>query len=693
MAGPREREGDGDTAPKKEAPSGNNQTQLMSMLLFLAVIAIANIVVTVIMHRSNEEFKIVSGSYESKLMELSKQELVEKIVDMRAKLSTASTATRQSSGSKTESRRTATVATQDSKVVSDPISEPEDGLESLRPLALPNDDKLALIKEHEDVRLKALDKPRSVAEQKQHEDGYNNNKFNQYISDRIPMHRRSWDTRPVQCLKQRLTPIKKMPNVSVLIIFYNEARSTLLRTAWSVLDRSPPELIHEILLVDDGSAMEHLHDALQEEVDEMPDKVKLIRLGERQGLIRAKVEGVKHATGEVLAFMDSHCEVNDGWLEPLLDRLVQNPKSVVCPVIDAIDADTFQIKEAIVEMGAFTWGLNFYWLSPPHTKHDREAKTATPFKSPAMAGGIFAMRRDYFHEVGEYDEGMDTWGGENFEMSFRVWMCGGTIENVPCSHIAHVFRTQSPYKFKNKKNPHITIAHNLNRVAAVWMDDHAEHFLSVSPYSKRDEAGNFLPDVGDISDRVALRKRLKCKSFDWYMREVASYMYVPAKQNVHHFGRLRNVFKQECIYHEGNPQGDMILAVFRDCDGPVDRPNEGPESVSWYYTKGEGFEGQLRHEAEYGSRCLHAYSLKKNARISLARCYDQEFDDERLRWHYDPETLQMKVYNKPSGCLTASPTMPDQVILTKCKPPDAVGPAMDRQRWTFLDMPSVHDEL
>lgn len=107
------------------------------------------------------------------------------------------------------------------------------------------------------------------------------------------------------------------------------------------------------------------------------------------GLIRAKVLGVREATGDVVAFMDSHCEVNDGWLEPLLDRLVRNPKAVVCPVIDAIDADTFQVKEAIVEMGAFTWGLNFYWLSPPHTKHDKEVKTVIPFKSPAMAGGAF----------------------------------------------------------------------------------------------------------------------------------------------------------------------------------------------------------------------------------------------------------------------------------------------------------------
>lgn len=37
-----------------------------------------------------------------------------------------------------------------------------------------------------------------------------------------------------------------------------------------------------------------------------------------------------------------------------------------------------------------------------------------------MAGGLFAMNREYFWEIGAYDERMDLWGGENLEMSFRV---------------------------------------------------------------------------------------------------------------------------------------------------------------------------------------------------------------------------------------------------------------------------------
>ena len=171
-----------------------------------------------------------------------------------------------------------------------------------------------------------------------------------------------------------------------------------------------------------------------------------------------------------------------------------------------------------------------------------------------------------------------------------------------------------------------------------------------------------------------------------------THRYVPLPENVQEFGMLRNIYKKECLYHEGNPEGDRIMAVFRDCSGPLDRDAEGPESVSWYLTKGEGFEGQLRHEAEYGSRCLYAHNVKKNQRLSLARCYDQEFEDQRLRWEYDTTTLQIKIYNKQTGCLAAAGAQNDQLIISKCSDPSKPD---SKQQWTFMPFPEPdeRDEL
>ncbi|MEQ2185956.1 Polypeptide N-acetylgalactosaminyltransferase 16 [Goodea atripinnis] len=83
------------------------------------------------------------------------------------------------------------------------------------------------------------------------DDPYREHAFNLQESDRLGSERAIRDTRHYRCAS--LTYDTDLPSTSIIITFHNEARSTLLRTIKSVLMRSPPSLIQEIILIDDFS--------------------------------------------------------------------------------------------------------------------------------------------------------------------------------------------------------------------------------------------------------------------------------------------------------------------------------------------------------------------------------------------------------------------------------------------------------
>lgn len=69
------------------------------------------------------------------------------------------------------------------------------------------------------------------------------------------------------------------------------------------------------------SSTDFLGEKLVNYVKQLSVPVHVERMGERSGLIRARLRGASVAKGEVLTFLDAHIECTEGWLEPLLTRI------------------------------------------------------------------------------------------------------------------------------------------------------------------------------------------------------------------------------------------------------------------------------------------------------------------------------------------------------------------------------------
>jgi len=400
----------------------------------------------------------------------------------------------------------------------------------------------------------------------------------------------------------------------------------------------------------------HLQDKLENLIRTLP-KVRLMRNKRREGLIRSKLLALAQATSEVVTFMDAHCEVTQGWLEPLLEYIKDDPTTVAVPVTDDINSDTFEYYYGwyVPSIGGFTWQMYFQWRFMSSEQENSRKSPAEPIRTPTISGGLFAVNRKFFLKIGAWDSGMDVWGGENIELSFRVWMCGGKLLVFPCSHIGHVSRDINTYD-KGER-----FWYNIKRATSVLLDDEYRRHVHLRIPEHQVNSGH-----GDIEDRVNLINNLQCKNFKWYLENVFPEKYVPADSDGS-YGAIRNNKTGQCIDGYADTDEAILYPCMKTSVAPQFFERSANDELRHNYGDGEDCLTYMKHPnggttagikpcAEYNTKIPdnqkwifnkegHIISAESNLclaaenngvgghKLTFSPCKN---DHEELEWHFHP---------------------------------------------------------
>lgn len=99
---------------------------------------------------------------------------------------------------------------------------------------------------------------------------------------------------------------------------------------------------------------------------------------------------------------------------------------------------------------------------------------------------------------------------------------------------------------------------NYRRVAEVWMDEYAEYLYKRRPHYRK-------IDPGDLDPQREIRKKLNCKPFKWFMKEVAFDLvkkYPPVEPPDYGSGQVNKSFILIVLYQEQFKHSFLSSEVF-----------------------------------------------------------------------------------------------------------------------------------
>ena len=282
----------------------------------------------------------------------------------------------------------------------------------------------------------------------------------------------------------------KVHSVSVVIISRNEG-AELEATVGNVLRTLPPRR-RELIVVDDGST-----DDSTAFLSAHPE-VRVLR-STGIGVANARNLGASHATGDAILFCDAHMRLPARWHRALLEPLESPGVGAVAPGIYSLTQPTRR-------------GFGLFFSGPDLRVRWKPRLGPSPSQVPILPGCFLAMRRDVFDATGGFDPGMRQLGGNDNELSLRLWLLGYELLIVPSIEAGHLFRTRIPFDAT-----WAAVVHNRLRTAFVHFRQ--ERIARVVDALRAYEAfpsGLAMTATGDMCARRTALHAQRQRSDDWF---------------------------------------------------------------------------------------------------------------------------------------------------------------------------------